>query len=774
MTWRGDRVALRFEGVYKSAQVWVNGRTVKSYGGSPGVGGWSAEAYTEFEVRLDNLTGLAYGKGAKANVIAIYVNGEPGNEHWYTGAGLYRSVHLIHSKLLHIDPLASYFPAKLSGDDVPGATRETSALTANVQAEVGLVNDANTAMTAGVVVRVFDANDNLVGTTNQPTTTVSASDNVIVRLPAITIGSPRLWGIQSPYLYTVVTDVVDASSRQVLDSVNTTLGVRSIRWDYDRGFFLNGDNIKLRGFCHHDSFTGVGMAIPERVWLLRAQQSRGVGANGWRMSHNNYRDSVYSLADAMGTVVWDENRDLREMGLAAMNKMVRAHRHHPSVAVWSLCNEGECDFGRNRTTGRRLVNNTVYSQFRSLTKKLDPYRAVSGNMFAEYGPGTLTDFLDLQGLSHPPTFEITGSHAANAPSQRPQITSECCSCQSQRGEDVGSASQHYVPLPNATLSQRQFSGFNADCLQDTVNRSDSIPYVSGLFVWTLGDYLGEPAPLGWPHVSSSFGAVDLAGFPKAGARWFQAWWLYTESALWEVSRPPLPAGEMVHIVEKPDWPSTMTPRRTIHVYSSAASVELQLSGVSLGVKYNSEWMGWTEWNITQPAGQATLKAVARNQSGAVVATHTRVASSAATHIVLSIDAPSPTTGTGQRILLDGHDVALIRATIVDASGQPVGNASDNITFSVVSGPGRVPTPDKMNSLSLCLSLSLSVWALLSLFFFCLSLCVCALLSLSVSMCYTFPGAGTRCWKRRSKLQRATSCGLALGIQWLGAGNRQGD
>ena len=485
-TWRGDHVALRFEGVYKSAQVWINGRTVKSYGGSAGRGGWSAEAYTEFEVRLDNLTNLVFD-GTNSNVVAIYVNGEPGNEHWYTGAGLYRSVHLIHSKLLHIDPLSSYFPSVevSTSERVAG---DASASTATVQPQVGLVNHARIAMTVDVVARVLDAEGKLVGTASHTATAASKSENVIVRLPAITIISPHLWGIQTPYLYTVVTDVLDASSRQVLDSVNTTIGVRSIRWDYDHGFFLNGKNIKLRGFCHHDSFTGVGMAMPDRVWLLRAQQSRGVGANAWRMSHNNYRESVYSLADAMGTVVWDENRDLREMGLAAMNKMVRAHRHHASVAVWSLCNEGECDFGMNKTTHRRLVNNTIYSQFRNLTKELDPHRAVSGNMFAEYGPGTLTDFLDLQGLSHPPTFEITGSHKANLPTRRPQITSECCSCESQRGEDVGSASQHLAPLPNATESQRQYSGFNADCLQDTVNRSDHarMDYVSGLFIWTLG------------------------------------------------------------------------------------------------------------------------------------------------------------------------------------------------------------------------------------------------------------------------------------------------
>jgi hypothetical protein len=148
---------------------------------------------------------------------------------------------------------------------------------------------------------------------------------------------------------------------------------------------------------------------------------------------------------------------------------------------------------------------------------------------------------------------------------------------------------------------------------------------------------------------------------------------------------------MVHIVENAEWPDDLSPHRTIHVYSSAPSVELQLNGTSLGVRQNAEWLGWVEWNITlqQLPPSGSLKAIARNQSGTVVATHSRVAPSTATHIILSIDAPSPTTGTGQRVVLDGHDVALVRATIVDSSGHLVGNASDNITFSVVSGAGRV-------------------------------------------------------------------------------------
>ena len=213
------------------------------------------------------------------------------------------------------------------------------------------------------------------------------------------------------------------------------------------------------------------------------------------------------------------------------------------------------------------------------------------------------------------------------------------------------------------------------------------------------DYLGEPARIDWPHVSSSFGAIDLAGFPKAGARWFQAWWLYKDNGKewFYASRPTLPEGAMVHIVESNIGrgypPSTIEGNnRTIHVYSSGASVDLYLDGTSLGTMSNSNWMGWNEWNVSSVASAAgkNLTAVARDTAGAMIATHSRIANvSPAQRVVLSIDAPSPSTGTGQRVVLDGHDVALIRATIVDAHGTTVNTATHNVTFTVVSGPGRV-------------------------------------------------------------------------------------
>ena len=254
-TWRGDRISLRFEGVYKTAHVCINGALVKTYGGSAGTGGWSAEAYTEFEVRLDNVTSVSF---TVPNVIAIYVNGDPGNEHWYTGAGLYRSVQLVRTRHIHVDPLATYFPAVV-GTDIH--TGKNSHVLATVHPILCLVNDGTETVPVDVLIRIFDSSHQLVSKASS-IVTIAAASTSSTTLSGIIVPSPVLWSIQNPYLYSVRTDLMHSVTGELLDSFTRTLGIRSVRWDYDSGFYLNDRNVKLRGFCHHDSFTGVGMALP--------------------------------------------------------------------------------------------------------------------------------------------------------------------------------------------------------------------------------------------------------------------------------------------------------------------------------------------------------------------------------------------------------------------------------------------------------------------------------------------------------------------------------
>lgn len=213
------------------------------------------------------------------------------------------------------------------------------------------------------------------------------------------------------------------------------------------------------------------MAVPERVNLFRVQALRGVGGNGWRMSHNPYRDSLYDTMDRLGVLVWDETRDLKAPMLPAFGQMVREHRNHPSIMVWSFCNEGGCGAG---------ANHTLAEEYRSVAYDYDGTRRISGNMRGTYGTGTLSDVIDVQGLSHPSPGVMDGVH--KNVTGKALIASECCSCMTMRGENHKNSSI-VRPVP---------SQFNADCLADQVNRSDDgRPWSVGSMIWTLFDYFGE-------------------------------------------------------------------------------------------------------------------------------------------------------------------------------------------------------------------------------------------------------------------------------------------
>ena len=332
--WRGDRISIHFEGVYKTADIFVNGRSVTIPHAD------SSHAYTGFDVRLDTLgtDGISYGS-SDPNVIAVSVDGSYGTEHWYAGAGIYRSVHLVRTSLTHIQPESIYTPAIISSPRlaVPHAHAAAATTTHTADATVApllqVVNEAATSATVTVSVRILDYDGMAVVGKSSSVLTLAAGVMQTVHTPSIPVTAAALWSIQSPHLYRAQCTLLDATGK-VLDEVNSTFGIRGTHWDANRGFSLNGEAVKIRGFCHHDDFTGVGMAMPDRISLLRVMQTRALGGNAWRMSHNNYRSSVYDLLDAAGVVVWDENRDLTASGLSAMASMVTQHRNHPSVLMY--------------------------------------------------------------------------------------------------------------------------------------------------------------------------------------------------------------------------------------------------------------------------------------------------------------------------------------------------------------------------------------------------------------------------------------------------------
>ena len=350
--------------------------------------------------------------------------------------------------------------------------------------------------------------------------------------------------------------------------------------------------------------------------------------------------------------------------------------------VWSLiCNEAGCSSGDK---------NGAAQSFRNVSKQVDSFRPVTANMNGDLG-NALSQTVDIQGFSHQ-GGNVFDSFHQNFP-DKPVIGSECCSCRTQRGEDFGDS------------SKPTFSSFNADCNQaQTGNQLDRV-FVAGCMVWTLFDYYGEPTPYGWPMVSSSFGSIDLAGFAKPSAYWYRAWWYYraksnsTYSGYDVPVNPPslvdpyassseenLEEGYMIHIVQS--WePIEGKTNRTIQAYTNAKMAELMVNGKSLG-KVTVDWQGWAEWSgVSFSAGKITANAL--DSQSQAKASHTVETAGAPSKVVAMIDVPSEKTGTGSMLVLNGQDAGMISAAIVDAKGQVVPSSSANVTFRIVSGPGRI-------------------------------------------------------------------------------------
>ena len=379
-------------------------------------------------------------------------------------------------------------------------------------------------------------------------------------------------------------------------------------------------------------------------------------------------------------VVMDENRlfDDNPEYVKNMGDLVRRDRNHPSVVIWSFCNENGCQ-GKHEKGG---------PAFQDITTKYDGTRPTLANMFTFND--LLSNTVDVQGFSHQDREKLDECHAALP--NKPVFMSECCSCNTMRQEDEGCETKR--DNPHSECNQK---AFNARCLDKLVNASDGVEYSAGTMVWTLFDYYGEPPSAGLT-VSSTYGQYDLCGFPKSAAFWFRSQWLLGV-ADGRIDKPfQTKGGHEVHIVESwesPDnWNSTKgKTTKNIHAYANAPFIELFVNGKSQGQRRVVPMVmgnegSYAEW-LDAPWEAGTLTAVARAPNGSVVAKTTQITNTRASALVLSLDCPSETTGTGAALFLDGQDVALVRATVVDSNGRMMHLATNNITFTVLSGPGKI-------------------------------------------------------------------------------------
>jgi len=497
--YKGKVVYLEFDGVYRSSDMWLNGNFL----------GHHASGYTSFRYRLDNFPGVIYG----ANVLSVRLDPRAREGWWYEGAGIYRHTRIVVVDPVHISPWGVYIPSRIIGNIQQGTMYGVTGRFADSFVEMYTnVTNLNIVLknTVSAYVRSY-----IVGPKKSPSPRIvwqGASDpfDLAVNAHAViyqsaTISHAALWDVEDPHLYTLVTEVRQASTNLLLDNTNTTFGVRKAHFDSQYGLYLNDRAVKVNGMCNHQDFAGVGTAVPDRVNKYRVESLQAMGVNAWRMSHNPPNIELLDFADELGMMIWDENRFFGQFSqwYTDLRDMLMRHRNHPSIIWWSLCNEWGCEqFDKNVTIKIGL-------KFRDVVKELDN-RPISGAWNGDLSTGEAwgSQVVDIMGINY--NYQNYDPFHTALPTI-PLISSESCSCMSDRN-NAANATDALVGPFNAWPCIMQ-------CWQPVATRS----FVIGSFDWTGFDYRGEESPTRWPAINSHFGAIDLSGFPKDDFYYLKAW-----------------------------------------------------------------------------------------------------------------------------------------------------------------------------------------------------------------------------------------------------------
>jgi beta-galactosidase len=583
-----------------------------------------------------------YVSFGKPNVIAVKADNtlQPASR-YYTGAGIYRHVRLVAANQVHFAPWSVYVTTPVA---------ETAKATVKVQAQV--VNETKAGGQYSVTTTITDASGKTVSATGS-IKNVGAGETVDFNIDA-QVNNPKLWNLDEPNLYTAVTRI--KKGNEVLDDVKTTFGIRNVKFEAATGFWLNGKNVKIKGVCLHHDAGALGAAVPLGVWEQRFKLLKEIGVNGIRTSHNPVAPEFLDLCDRMGFVVMDETFDTwtaaKNNGEKGYNlyftdwwerdtrDMVMRDRNHPSIVIYSVGNE----------IHDSLKDSAGFKKYRdqqNLIHKLDPGRPVTMALFRPNVSGVYANgfaaMMDVVGQNYREN-ELIAAHEAHPD-----------------WKVIGTENTHVL---NMWLALRDK------------------PYMAGQFLWTGIDYLGEAD---WPETTNNQGLLDRTGGWKQQGLQRQSWW----------SDKPV-----VHIVRKSDnagagnWVANWTPtdfdtydNAKVQVYSNCDEVELFLNDKSQGVKPKPANDSPREWDLTFEKG--TIRAVGRNK-GKEVATEQFKSAGAPARIVLTSNLP--------KIGSTWDDIAIVKATLLDAEGNVCPNADNLIKFAV-SGAGMIQAVDNGNIIS---------------------------------------------------------------------------
>jgi beta-galactosidase len=614
---QGRRISVQFDGVYRDCTVLFNGF-------------YLAENFSGYApVQLDLTDFVRHGE---KNILVVRVDATLGEGWFYEGAGIYRHVWLVKTAPLHVPQWGTYVRTQ----------PQAQGTTARVSISTEVRNDSDADKPCRVMSQIRSADGKVVGAATSTTESIKAGSSREFEQETA-VENATLWSIEQPHLYSVETTI--ESEGEVVDRYDTTFGIRSIRFDPDKGFSLNGRPVKIQGTCNHQDHAGVGTALPDRIQSYRIERLKAMGSNAYRTSHNPPTPELLDACDRLGMLVMDETRMMSSApeGLSQLERLILRDRNHPSVVIWSLANE-EPEQGTG--TGARIL-----SSMKRLARRLDPSRPVTAAMNGGWGHG-ISAVVDVQGFNY--RDRAIDDFHKKFPRQ-PTVGTETASTVSTRGTYKNDYQRGYVSAYD--VNYPIWAATAETWWKIYAERS----WVAGGFAWTGFDYRGEPTPYEWPCINSHFGIMDTCGFPKDNYFYYQAWW---------VNEPVL------HLFPHWNWAGHEGEEIDVWVHSNLDRVELLLNGTSLGAQDVPRFLH-AEWKVKYAPGTIEARGF---RDGRHVLTTTRATTGAPARIALRPDRT--------RIAADGEDVSLITVEVQDEQGRVVPTAGNEITFRI-TGNGRL-------------------------------------------------------------------------------------
>jgi beta-galactosidase len=611
----GKRITLEFDGAYREAMVVLNGFYV----------GWHSGGYDPFSF---DVTDFAYI--GNRNVLLVRVDATQSDGWFYEGAGIYRHVWLVKTNPVHVKKWGTFVKSNLQPDQA----------SLSILTEVS--NDGTADRNARVVSTILDPAGESVGKGTSPAASIAANGDQDYR-QEIVVKNPRLWSLEERNLYKLITEI--QADGQVVDRYETPFGIRTVRFDAEKGFLLNGKSVKLRGTCNHQDNAGLGAALPDAVQYYRVRKLQEMGCNSLRTSHNPPTPELLDACDQLGMLVFDETRMMssNEEGLSQFENLVRRDRNRPSVFMYSMGNEeGQANTARG---------GLILTAMKDVAMRHDGSRPVSIAPAGAIGTGGLA-VGDVAGYNYmdPQAEEF---HKKNP--TKPVMGTETVSAVGTRGIYITDRSKGFVSSydPYTTTGRASAEGWWRFC--------NARPWLSGGFIWTGFDYRGEPSPYQWPNISSQYGIIDTCGFPKDSFYYYQSWW---------TEKPVL------HIFPHWNWAGMEGKTIAVWAYSNLDRVELFHNGKSLGAKdVNKD--SHVAWVVKYAPGSIEARGW---KNGKQVMTTKRETTGNPSKLVIRADR--------QEISANGEDVAMFAVEVQDAQGRTVPITDNEVTFRV-SGAGKL-------------------------------------------------------------------------------------